>query len=112
MKDKASILLIRFLTYHSETEMLRYLKNLENKDLSLTTSMIPLGSCTMKLNATTEMAGLTWSEFGNIHPFVPLDQAQGYAQIINELSDDLKEITGFQEYRCNRIQEHRENIPA
>ena len=85
-----------FNSYHSETEMLRYLKNLENKDLSLTTSMIPLGSCTMKLNATTEMAGLTWSEFGNIHPFVPLDQAQGYAQIINELSDDLKEITGFQ----------------
>ena len=85
-----------FNSYHSETEMLRYLKNLENKDLSLTTSMIPLGSCTMKLNATTEMAGLTWPEFGNIHPFVPLDQAQGYAQIINELSDDLKEITGFQ----------------
>lgn len=85
-----------FNSYHSETEMLRYLKNLENKDLSLTTSMIPLGSCTMKLNATTEMAGLTWPEFGNIHPFVPLDQAQGYAQIINELSEDLKEITGFQ----------------
>ncbi|MGB4851159.1 MAG: aminomethyl-transferring glycine dehydrogenase [Ignavibacteria bacterium] len=85
-----------FNSYHSETEMLRYLKNLENKDLSLTTSMIPLGSCTMKLNATTEMAGLTWPEFENIHPFVPLDQAQGYAQIINELSDDLKEITGFQ----------------
>lgn len=85
-----------FNSYHSETEMLRYLKNLENKDLSLTTSMIPLGSCTMKLNATTEMAGLTWPEFGNIHPFVPLDQAQGYAQIINELSDDLKEITGFE----------------
>lgn len=85
-----------FNSYHSETEMLRYLKNLENKDLSLTTSMIPLGSCTMKLNASVEMAGMTWPEFGNIHPFVPLDQAEGYTQIISELSEDLKEITGFQ----------------
>jgi len=84
-----------FNTHHSETEMLRYMKTLENKDLSLTTSMIPLGSCTMKLNATSEMAGLTWPEFGEIHPFAPLDQTTGYKQIIDELSNDLKEITGF-----------------
>ncbi|MEO6693784.1 MAG: aminomethyl-transferring glycine dehydrogenase [Ignavibacteria bacterium] len=84
-----------FNTHHSETEMLRYMKTLENKDLSLTTSMIPLGSCTMKLNATSEMAGLTWPEFGAIHPFAPLDQALGYKEIIDELSNDLKEITGF-----------------
>ena len=84
-----------FHTKHSETEMLRYLKGLENKDLSLTTSMIPLGSCTMKLNATSEMAGLTWPEFGEIHPFAPLDQAVGYEIIIDELSKDLSAITGF-----------------
>jgi len=85
-----------FNTHHSETEMLRYMKNLENKDLSLTTSMIPLGSCTMKLNATSEMAGLTWPEFGEIHPFAPIEQAMGYKEIIEELSSDLKEITGFE----------------
>jgi len=84
-----------FNIHHSETQMLRYLKNLENRDLSLTTSMIPLGSCTMKLNATAEMAGLTWPEFGEIHPFAPADQAKGYEKIITELSDDLCEITGF-----------------
>ncbi len=84
-----------FNTHHSETEMLRYLKGLENKDLSLTTSMIPLGSCTMKLNATSEMAGVTWSEFADIHPFAPLNQAEGYKQIIDELSKDLCEITGL-----------------
>lgn len=84
-----------FNTHHSETEMLRYMKTLENKDLSLTTSMIPLGSCTMKLNATSEMAGLTWPAFGEIHPFVPVSQALGYKQIIDELSKDLKVITGF-----------------
>lgn len=84
-----------FNTHHSETEMLRYMKGLENKDLSLTTSMIPLGSCTMKLNATAEMAALTWSEFSEIHPFAPLKQAEGYFQVIDELSGDLCEITGF-----------------
>lgn len=84
-----------FNIHHSETEMLRYIKSLENKDLSLTHSMIPLGSCTMKLNATTEMAPVTWPEFGNIHPFAPADQAEGYKQIFEELESQLAEITGF-----------------
>ena len=84
-----------FNTFHSETEMLRYLKSLENKDLSLTHSMIPLGSCTMKLNGTTEMLGITWPEFSNLHPFIPQDQAEGYRQIFEELEKDLAEITGF-----------------
>jgi len=84
-----------FSRYHSEHEMLRYLKRLENKDLSLVHSMISLGSCTMKLNATTEMIPVTWAEFGNMHPFVPKDQAGGYAILIKELHDWLVEITGF-----------------
>lgn len=84
-----------FNNYHSETKMLRYLKYLENKDLSLTHSMIPLGSCTMKLNATSEMEPVTWPEFGKIHPFAPTDQAEGYFEIIDELTEQLKGITGF-----------------
>ncbi len=84
-----------FSRYHSETKILRYLKSLENKDLSLTASMIPLGSCTMKLNATAEMIPVTWPEFARIHPFAPLDQTEGYAEIIKELESDLCEITGF-----------------
>ncbi|MER3445482.1 MAG: glycine dehydrogenase (aminomethyl-transferring) [Candidatus Dadabacteria bacterium] len=84
-----------FNKYHSETKMLRYIKSLENRDLSLNTSMIPLGSCTMKLNATTEMIPLGWAEFSRLHPFVPQDQAQGYLQIFRELESALCEITGF-----------------
>ncbi|HEY9771802.1 MAG TPA: aminomethyl-transferring glycine dehydrogenase [Coleofasciculaceae cyanobacterium] len=84
-----------FNRYHSETKLLRYLHQLETKDLSLTTSMIPLGSCTMKLNATAEMIPVTWAEFGNIHPFAPLEQAQGYQKLFAELEEWLAEITGF-----------------
>lgn len=84
-----------FNSYHSEHEMLRYIKKLENKDLSLCHSMISLGSCTMKLNATTEMIPVTWPEFNQLHPFAPVEQAAGYAEIIDELSRDLQEITGF-----------------
>ncbi|MCX7636754.1 MAG: aminomethyl-transferring glycine dehydrogenase [Cyclobacteriaceae bacterium] len=84
-----------FNSHHSEHEMLRYIKKLENKDLSLVHSMIPLGSCTMKLNATTEMIPVTWAEFGNIHPFAPADQTKGYQQMTKELENWLAEITGF-----------------
>ena len=84
-----------FNTHHSETELLRYIHHLQSKDISLTHSMIPLGSCTMKLNATTEMVPISWPEISSIHPFVPADQVQGYATLIRELEDDLAEITGF-----------------
>ncbi len=84
-----------FRLYHSESEMLRYLKRLESKDLSLTTSMIALGSCTMKLNATAEMYPLTWPEFVKIHPFAPVEQAKGYREMFDRLEAALAEITGF-----------------
>ena len=84
-----------FNSFQSETKMMRYIKNLENKDLSLTTSMIPLGSCTMKLNAATEMLPITWPAFSSIHPFVPVNQVEGYKQMIDELEQYLCEITGF-----------------
>jgi glycine dehydrogenase len=84
-----------FNRFHSETEMLRYLKRLESRDLSLTTSMIPLGSCTMKLNATSEMLPISWPEFSRLHPFAPLRQARGYQVIFQQLEEWLGEITGF-----------------
>ena len=84
-----------FNSYHSETEMMRYIKKLENKDLSLVHGMISLGSCTMKLNSATEMEPITWPEFANLHPFSPVNQTQGFQQIFKELAEDLSEITGF-----------------
>ncbi|MFL5812675.1 MAG: aminomethyl-transferring glycine dehydrogenase [Bdellovibrionia bacterium] len=84
-----------FNRFHSETEMLRYMRRLEARDLSLTTSMIPLGSCTMKLNATAEMFPVTWPEFGKIHPFAPAEQVKGYREMLTGLEKMLEEITGF-----------------
>ena len=84
-----------FNQYHSETEMLRYIRSLSDKDLALDRAMIPLGSCTMKLNATSEMLPVTWPEIGNIHPFAPANQAEGYRELIDMLSNMLCEVTGY-----------------
>lgn len=96
MKRETPILTQKvFNSYHSETDMMRYIKKLERKDISLTHSMIPLGSCTMKLNAAVEMMPLSWAEFGNVHPYAPSDQCEGSLQLIHELEHDLAVITGF-----------------
>src|SRR4029450_4917646 len=84
-----------FNTHHSETEMMRYIRSLERKDLGLDSAMIPLGSCTMKLNAAAEMMPVSRPEFARMHPFVPSEQASGYRQIFEELSATLAEITGL-----------------
>lgn len=84
-----------FNSHHSETAMMRYIKSLENKDLSLNTAMIPLGSCTMKLNAATELIPVSWPEWSRIHPFAPADQVQGYAEMISNLGEILCDVTGF-----------------
>ena len=83
-----------FHSYHAEHEMLRYIHRLQEKDVSLTRSMIPLGSCTMKLNATTEMIPVTWREFGGIHPFAPADQTEGYRDFIADLEHMLRRVHG------------------
>ncbi|XP_030852697.1 glycine dehydrogenase (decarboxylating), mitochondrial isoform X2 [Strongylocentrotus purpuratus] len=87
-----------FNSYHAETAIVRYMKMLENKDLSLVHSMIPLGSCTMKLNSTSELAPISWPEFNSLHPFAPVEQAQGYTELFNELEKDLCEITGYDKF--------------
>jgi hypothetical protein len=101
-----------FSRYQSEHEMLRYLRRLADRDLALDRSMIPLGSCTMKLNATTEMVPITWPEFGGIQPYAPLDQAAGYLELIEELEGYLAEITGFPEDALRFAELANQNDPT
>ena len=91
---------------------MRYIRRLERKDLGLDTAMIPLGSCTMKLNAAAEMMPVSWPEFSRMHPFAPVEQAAGYRQIFDELEQSLATITGFPACRCSRIPARRASSPA
>ena len=100
-----------FNTHDTETEMLRYLKKLELRDLSLTTSMIPLGSCTMKLNAAAEMFPISWPEISKLHPFAPSDQTAGYIEMCTQLEEWLAEMTGFAGYHCNPTPDPKANTP-
>jgi glycine dehydrogenase len=101
-----------FNTHHTEHEMLRYLKSLQNKDLALDHSMISLGSCTMKLNATSEMIPVTWPEFGGIHPFAPREQTTGYLEMIASLTEWLKTSPASTPSACSRTPARRANTPA
>ena len=111
-RDSAFLTHPVFHTHRSETELLRYMRKLSDRDLALDRAMIPLGSCTMKLNATTEMIPLTWPEFGSLHPFAPGEQAEGYHALFARLEQWLCDMTAMTRSRCSRIPARRANMPG